>query len=81
MRIPKAFWKPDVFLAQLNNERGGAQLTAEDILFFNGLGDAIAKLYQFLIPTATNYRPFSCLLYAQFGGSSTRQYRTDHLQA
>jgi aspartate/methionine/tyrosine aminotransferase len=40
------------FLAQLNNERGGAQLTAEDILFFNGLGDAIAKLYQFLIPTA-----------------------------
>jgi alanine-synthesizing transaminase len=40
------------FLANLNNEKGGAQLTAEDILFFNGLGDAIAKLYQFLIPTA-----------------------------
>lgn len=40
------------FLAELNNDRGGAQLTAEDILFFNGLGDAIAKLYQFLIPTA-----------------------------
>lgn len=40
------------FLANLNNELGGAQLTAEDILFFNGLGDAIAKLYQYLIPTA-----------------------------
>ncbi len=40
------------FLATVNNEKGGAQLTAEDILFFNGLGDAIAKLYQFLIPTA-----------------------------
>jgi aspartate/methionine/tyrosine aminotransferase len=40
------------FLANLNNEKRGAQLTAEDILFFNGLGDAIAKLYQFLIPTA-----------------------------
>ncbi|MCE2779651.1 MAG: pyridoxal phosphate-dependent aminotransferase [Algoriphagus sp.] len=40
------------FLAKLNNEKGGAQLTAEDLLFFNGLGDAIAKLYQFLIPTA-----------------------------
>ncbi|WPR74055.1 pyridoxal phosphate-dependent aminotransferase [Algoriphagus sp. NG3] len=40
------------FLADLNNERGGTQITAEDILFFNGLGDAIAKLYQFLIPTA-----------------------------
>ncbi|TDQ16320.1 aspartate/methionine/tyrosine aminotransferase [Algoriphagus boseongensis] len=40
------------FLAQVNNEKGGTQITAEDILFFNGLGDAIAKLYQFLIPTA-----------------------------
>lgn len=40
------------FLASLNNEKGGTQISAEDILFFNGLGDAIAKLYQFLIPTA-----------------------------
>ncbi|EON75850.1 Aspartate aminotransferase [Lunatimonas lonarensis] len=40
------------FLAELNNEKKGAQISAEDILFFNGLGDAIAKLYQFLIPTA-----------------------------
>lgn len=40
------------FLAQLNNRKGGAQITEEDVLFFNGLGDAIAKLYQFLIPTA-----------------------------
>src|SRR5210317_1734538 len=40
------------FLAKLNNDRGGAQITAEDILFFNGLGDAIAKLYQYLIPTS-----------------------------
>ncbi|EKB47934.1 pyridoxal phosphate-dependent aminotransferase [Cecembia lonarensis] len=40
------------FLAGLNNQKGGTQITEEDILFFNGLGDAIAKLYQFLIPTA-----------------------------
>jgi aspartate/methionine/tyrosine aminotransferase len=40
------------FLAALNNEKDGSQISAEDILFFNGLGDAIAKLYQFLIPTA-----------------------------
>ncbi|GGZ39930.1 aminotransferase [Echinicola pacifica] len=40
------------YLAALNNKRSGVQITAEDILFFNGLGDAIAKLYQFLIPTA-----------------------------
>jgi alanine-synthesizing transaminase len=40
------------FLADINNKKVGCQITAEDILFFNGLGDAIAKLYQFLIPTA-----------------------------
>ena len=40
------------FIAELTNRKGGSQITADDILFFNGLGDAIAKLYQFLIPTA-----------------------------
>lgn len=40
------------FLAELNNRRQGAQITYEDILFFNGLGDAISKLYQYLKPTA-----------------------------
>jgi alanine-synthesizing transaminase len=40
------------FLASLNNRRSGVQITADDILFFNGLGDAIAKLYQYLIPTS-----------------------------
>lgn len=40
------------FLAAKNNARGGVQISAEDILFFNGLGDAISKLYQYLDPTA-----------------------------
>lgn len=40
------------FLAELNNKRKGAQITPEDILFFNGLGDAISKLYQYLVPTS-----------------------------
>lgn len=40
------------FLAGINNNRGGAQISAEDILFFNGLGDAIAKLYQYLLPSS-----------------------------
>ncbi|MGB3589978.1 MAG: pyridoxal phosphate-dependent aminotransferase [Tunicatimonas sp.] len=40
------------FLAELNNQRNGVQITAEDILFFNGLGDAIGKLYQYLVPTS-----------------------------
>ena len=36
------------FLSQRNNQLNGTQITAEDITFFNGLGDAIAKLYQYL---------------------------------
>jgi len=33
------------FLAERVNRRGGAQITPDDILFFNGLGDAIARAY------------------------------------
>lgn len=40
------------FLAERNNKLGGVQITADDITFFNGLGDAIAKIYQYLIPSA-----------------------------
>jgi alanine-synthesizing transaminase len=35
-------------LAKINNEEGGAQITANDIYFFNGLGDAVAKIFGFL---------------------------------
>ncbi len=38
------------FLAERNNALGGVQIDYEDVLFFNGLGDAIAKVYQFLHP-------------------------------
>ncbi|MBB3697822.1 pyridoxal phosphate-dependent aminotransferase [Flammeovirga yaeyamensis] len=40
------------FLAEQTNLLNGVQITANDILFFNGLGDAISKLYQFLVPTS-----------------------------
>jgi aspartate/methionine/tyrosine aminotransferase len=36
------------FLAQLANERGSYQVTADDIILFNGLGDAVAKIFGFL---------------------------------
>jgi len=36
------------FLADLTNQRGKAQISAEDVIFFNGLGDAIQKVYGFL---------------------------------
>jgi len=40
------------FLAAQTNANGGAQITPEDICFFNGLGDAISKAYQFLTDTS-----------------------------
>lgn len=36
------------FLAQKVNKRGKTQITPEDIIFFNGLGDAIARSYSSL---------------------------------
>lgn len=36
------------FLADHVNERGGCQITKNDIVFFNGLGDAVAKIFGFL---------------------------------
>jgi len=36
------------FLANRVNERGGARITSDDIIFFNGLGDAVATVYGFL---------------------------------
>lgn len=40
------------FLAAQTNALGGVQITADDICFFNGLGDAISKVYQYLTPTS-----------------------------
>ena len=36
------------FLADEVNRRGGAKVTPDDIIFFNGIGDAVAKVYGFL---------------------------------
>lgn len=36
------------YIAKERNLEGGIQITAENILFFNGLGDAISKVYTYL---------------------------------
>ncbi len=36
------------FIAGQVNRRGGAQVTSNDIIFFNGLGDAVARMFGFL---------------------------------
>ena len=33
------------YICETTNGRGGVQITPDDIIFFNGLGDAIAKIY------------------------------------
>ncbi|HEY8511247.1 MAG TPA: pyridoxal phosphate-dependent aminotransferase [Cyclobacteriaceae bacterium] len=40
------------FLAKQTNALGGVQITPDDICFFNGLGDAISKVYQYITPTS-----------------------------
>lgn len=40
------------FIAEQTNKRGKVQITPEDIIFFNGLGDAISKVFGFLKRTA-----------------------------
>jgi aspartate/methionine/tyrosine aminotransferase len=36
------------FLSTRVNARGGAQITPDDIIFFNGLGDAVSKVFGYL---------------------------------
>ena len=40
------------YIAHERNIEGGIQITPDDILFFNGLGDAISKVYRSLHPSA-----------------------------
>ena len=40
------------FIAEQTNKRGKVQIGPEDIIFFNGLGDAIGKIFGFLKRTA-----------------------------
>ncbi len=45
------------FICETTNSRGCAQITPDDIIFFNGLGDAIAKIYGCLRPEARVLMP------------------------
>jgi alanine-synthesizing transaminase len=45
------------FICETTNSRGGVRITPDDIIFFNGLGDAIAKIYGCLRPEARVLMP------------------------
>lgn len=38
----------DFLASRVNSREGGVQISTDDILFFNGLGDAVGKIYGFL---------------------------------
>lgn len=40
------------FIAEQTNKLNGTQVSPNDVLFFNGLGDAISKVYQYLDPSS-----------------------------
>ena len=70
------------FLAERTNQKCGVQITVDDILFFNGLGDAIATLYQYLRPTARVIGPSPAYsthssAEAAHAGNSPLTYRLD----
>ncbi len=44
----KGLFKTREFLAQRRNSNNNAKIMADDIIFFNGLGDAISKIYNSL---------------------------------
>lgn len=70
------------FLAKRTNARGGVQIVPDDILFFNGLGDSIQKIYgllekdcRVLVPSPT-YSTHS-LAEASHAGKPAVTYRLD----
>jgi aspartate/methionine/tyrosine aminotransferase len=70
------------FLANQTNSRGQVQITADDIIFFNGLGDAIQKVYGMLrrearvIGPSPTYSTHSSAE-ASHAGTSPVTYRLD----
>jgi len=48
----KGIYETRKYIADETNKLGGVQIDPEDIIFFNGLGDAISKVFGFLKRTA-----------------------------
>jgi alanine-synthesizing transaminase len=65
------------YLASKVNERGGAQITPDDILFFNGLGDAVAKIFGFMRRTARILGPSPA--YSTFSSAEAAHSGYEHL--
>lgn len=65
------------FLADRTNAKGGAQITENDIIFFNGLGDAISKLYTNLNKEARVIGP--CPAYSTHSSAEAAHAGSPHI--
>jgi alanine-synthesizing transaminase len=65
------------FIADLCNKRRGTQISKEDIVFFNGIGDAISKIYNYLRREARVIGPSPA--YSTHSSSEAAHAGEDHL--
>jgi alanine-synthesizing transaminase len=65
------------FLAEQVNRLGGCQITADDVLFYNGLGDAVARIFGLLRHDARVIGPSPG--YSTHGSSEAFHAASEHL--
>jgi len=65
------------FIAAETNKRGGAQITPEDILFFNGVADAVDKVYELVHRNARILLPTP--IYTTHSSNESKRGGYDHL--
>jgi len=73
----KGVFETRKFLAEMRNSEGGAQITADDILFFNGLGDAIQTTFMYLNPAARVLGPNPA--YPSHSSAEAAHAKSEHL--
>lgn len=65
------------FLAEQVNKRGGYQITSDDIIFFNGLGDAVSTIFSLLKREARVIGPSPA--YSTYSSAEAAHSGYDHL--
>ncbi|MCA9353925.1 MAG: pyridoxal phosphate-dependent aminotransferase [Candidatus Kaiserbacteria bacterium] len=65
------------YIAKARNAEGGVEITANDILFFNGLGDAIQTIFMYLNQSARVLGPNPA--YSTHSSAEAAHARSEHL--
>ncbi|GAX59801.1 aspartate transaminase [Candidatus Scalindua japonica] len=73
----KGLTETRAFLAKICNKRNKVQITEEDVIFFNGIGDAISKVYNYLRKEARVIGPSPA--YSTHSSTEAAHASEDHL--